>query len=395
MTDKYSPKSFLRTTSPEMLAAYFRQAGLLPDFNFVNSAARKRTDALHDAICALSDEIRQRVQQDFQDILWLSNKAGGGLKSIIHEATFQGVDLSELDKILELRDKIMWVFLHHSAIFNSCLRLAKRHLYSQTNWRQIDIPTARLVAAPDRLIQLSNQLKRYFTTVHGKGTACQIEFMERGNLHYFFAYLDDYCRREQEYDNTQQLKAVLRRPAFEVVMVFDTATNRLDLFVEGGRPVAQIMQQEFSKTMLSVELPERRQDKKIYDLNPLRNRSFEFTYGPESGITSVRVNYLRFTSPDGAAKVIIENADGTAKGIYDVMDQVLERGGIYSWRVTKANITVTFAETDGRQDSIITFNISHPSTCTLSQEGRFGIIRQMLKDSGIDVTQYEANRLSA
>ena len=64
------------------------------------------------------------------------------------------------------------------------------------------------------------------------------------------------------------------------------------------------------------------------------------------------------------------------------------------WSVTQAKIAVTFTRTTGSRARIRNFKISYPNWCALRHDGRDGIIRTMLADSGIELITPEAEPAS-
>ena len=86
-------------------------------------------------------------------------------------------------------------------------------------------------------------------------------------------------------------------PAFEVIYVYSQEDGSLDLNYRGTNKAVEPLQAMFAEAILKLpELPPDPDDERIYDLNSLRERGFQFIYPVESGIHSVAVKKLRLSS---------------------------------------------------------------------------------------------------
>jgi hypothetical protein len=82
------------------------------------------------------------------------------------------------------------------------------------------------------------------------------------------------------------------------------------------------LQAIFADTILKSELGPDEKDERVYDLNPVRSRQFQFVYGPESGIIDVAVKKLRLTVYGKMKKRIVLEADPTYNkhAVFDLLD---------------------------------------------------------------------------
>ena len=118
----------------------------------------------------------------------------------------------------------------------------------------------------------------------------------------------------------------------------------------------------------------------------MRARQFQFAYGPESGIADVAVNKLRLKVFGKKERILLE-ADPThnKQAVFDLLDKVAKGIPLYQVAVTQVGIMVTFAHNPAsRKPGTRAFEISWPNSCSLKHDGRDGIIRKMLADSGIE-----------
>jgi hypothetical protein len=86
-------------------------------------------------------------------------------------------------------------------------------------------------------------------------------------------------------------------PAFEVIYVYSQKEGSLDLNFRGSYKGIEPLQEMFATAILKLpELPSDPKDERVYDLNPLRQKGFDFVYDAGSGIQDVAVKKLRLSS---------------------------------------------------------------------------------------------------
>lgn len=176
-------------------------------------------------------------------------------------------------------------------------------------------------------------------------------------------------------------------PAFEIVFVYNKDDGWLDTYFKGLGDTLGELQGIFSESILG-EVTGEESGSKVYELNGLKKREFQFIYPVESGITDVLVKKLRLTVRGGPRRRIILEADpsGNRHEVYELMEKTLSDRGISvnDTDVTQAGLVFTFANDGRRRNPTRTFDVSYPNSCPLKHDGRDLIIRQCLKDSGID-----------
>jgi hypothetical protein len=143
----------------------------------------------------------------------------------------------------------------------------------------------------------------------------------------------------------------------------------------------------FATAILGLpELPPDPSDNSVYDLIPLRERSFQFVYDPASGILGVAVKKLRFSSMAVKGDRITLEADATARrdAIYDLMDEVGKSVRLRTYNVTQVELAATVAVDTKKPPKSVTVRITHPNSCSLKYDDVDLRLRQMLVDSGIE-----------
>ena len=175
-----------------------------------------------------------------------------------------------------------------------------------------------------------------------------------------------------------------RHPAFEIIFVYCQSEGSLDIYAPGNTKSVPELQQIFASAILKFDdLDELATDDRVYALDGLAGRHFVFKYPNDSGIESVAVRSLRLSLKSGKKRRVTVEAETKQdpKAVYDLMDKL----NLPPYHVTQAQIAVTFACTPRTRARVRNFKISYPNWCALRHDGRDGIIRKMLGDSGIEL----------
>ena len=189
------------------------------------------------------------------------------------------------------------------------------------------------------LEQLATLIRAYFHHTEGRGNNCVVEAFRRNELDYFFAYPEDYSQQQIEWVNG----AFDRRPhnpAFEVIFVYSQQEGSLDVNFRGPYRAVEPLQEMFATAILKLRLPPDPTDQRVYDLNPLRQREFEFVYDVGSGIEEVAVRKLRLSSRVRRGDRITVEADASTHpdAVYDLLEKVGESTPLHRYSVTQVEL---------------------------------------------------------
>jgi hypothetical protein len=155
----------------------------------------------------------------------------------------------------------------------------------------------------------------------------------------------------------------------------------------GANKAIEPLQGMFATAILNLpELPPDPGDTCIYDLNPLRERGFQFIYDPASGIQSVVVKKLRLSSKVVRGDRITLEADAAARpeAIYDLLDEVSKSVRLRTYNVTQVELAALVATKPDEKPKSETFRITYPNSCSLKYDDMDLKLREMLADSGIE-----------
>lgn len=376
----YSLKGFLRTVPNLMFAEYFTRKGLLDGFDFQIITERK-IEPLFDAIQDIEDEKRVEIDTDFQDIFALGYE--GGVKLLLDEANYKQIDLlDDFEKLKGSKEKAFFCFLNYKEIFDAALLFSCRDNL-QGSWRKLKgLPALQNLDFTDCKDNFENAVGNYFRS-EGRGRNCIVDYTRRENLHYFFAYPENYSKADLHYVHGK-LKRKNENPVFQVVFIYNTMQGFLDIYHEGSIDTVKRLRSIFAKENLGIEqlIPPQ---KEAYQIEQLKHNNFKFSYLPEWGINQITIKSITFSkNVRGYNRGFKIKCGDYPQAIYEELD-IHAPYNPYDQRPARNIITVDVAEitvefqqnTKSKKRNKRTFYISKDS-CNLKYEGRDLIIRNML-----------------
>jgi hypothetical protein len=384
MAQEYQPRRFFRNAPNRLLQRYFAAHNVLSEVDF-GALTETQVEPIYEAWLKLSDDARKEMEQDFQDIDELATE--GGSKAILDEARWHGEDLAEqFASLMGFHEHAFWTFLERPKYWQGALAFHHADMVPFSYWRKRkNVPRKPASVDAFSVRQLEQNLSNYFHKMQGRGENCKVDCYNRNDLNYFFAYPEDYAQASVEWVG-KEFKRRPHHPAFEIIFVYSQSDGTLDIYLTGDRKPVPDLQAIFADTILKAELGPDEKDERVYDLNPVRSRQFQFVYGPESGIVEVVVKKLRLTVYGKKERILLE-ADPTYNkhAIFDLLDKVAKGIPLTQMAVTQVGIKVTFVQNPtSRKASTRSFDINWPNSCSLKHDGRDLIIRKLLADSGIE-----------
>lgn len=396
MSRHYSTNDFLRRVPAKLLARFFKERGLLPEFDF-SKIKDAKTDTLFAALRELPDEQRKPIDAVFSDIFEMSNERG--FKAILSEAPYQFKDAPEkipafVDELSALSNhdaRAMVTYLDYPAFWKAATRF--HHADSLTSyWRKRkNLPHKCAAVDPASLTRLEEAIGGYFHYKEGRGKHCAVEPYRRGELDYYFAFPEDYSQQQPEWVDGI-FKPRPHTPAFEVIFIYSQKDGSLDINYKGSYKVIEPMQTMFAGIILGLdELPPDPKDERVYELAPLMQKNFGFRPEPGSGIESVVVKKLRLSSRVKKGERITLEADTSQdpKAVYALLDKLGKSMPLHLYNVTQVEMSATVVVGDQAPKNVA-IRITHPNTCSLKYDELDHRLRDMLADSGIELKEPEA-----
>jgi hypothetical protein len=390
MAGQYSTRNFLRQMPNALLARYFNERGLFGDMDFATMKEGK-PDKLFQAWLALPGNQRNKMDAEFRDIFEMSCEKG--FQAIIDEAKWQLQEdpdavktfIEKLSALSNHYERAMITFLDHINFWRGATRFY--HADSLPYWRKRkNMPQKRAAVDQASLQQLADLIRNYFHHTEGRGNNCVVEPFRRGELDYYFAYPEDYSQQSIEWVNGEFGRRS-HNPAFEVIYVYSQKEGSFDLNFRGSYRAIEPLQGMFAMAILKIDqLPPDPKDERIYDLAPLLQRNFDFTYDVGCGIEEVTVKKLRLSSlvKKGDRITLEADASRNSDAIYDLLDQIGSAVPLNMYNLTQVELSASVVVDANKPAKRIAIRITHPNSCSLKYDEVGLKLRDMLEASGIE-----------
>jgi hypothetical protein len=386
----YLTRDFFRQMPNRLMARYFAASGVLSELDFA-VMKEAQPEVVFAAWLELPEGQRNKMDADLREIHALSCEKGWC--AIRDEASWQLRDTP--DKLAEFIEKMsaldghseraMVTFLDHPDFWNGATMFY--HADTLPWWRKRKgLPNAPASVHDDGRRALAESISSYFHRAEGRGRNCVVEALRRGERDYFFAYPEDYSQQSIEWVGGKFDRRP-HNPAFEVVYVYSQKEGTLDLNCRGSNKAVEPLQEMFATTILGLSsLPPAPKDERVYDLNQLRERSFQFNYDPASGIQNVAVKKLRLSSRivKGDRITLEANANAKKEAIYDLLDKVGQSVPLRLYNVTQVELAAKVTVDAKKPAKSLAVSITYPNSCSLKYDDVDLKLRRMLVDSGLE-----------
>lgn len=381
----YSLSTFLRQTPRPLLREYLDRLGLLADLD-LDALRRTQTEPIIEAIEALSDAQRARVDADFRDVFALADRVGTQI--LVEQVEALGLPLAdELGAMENHYHRAMWLFLNpdHAGIdlFQQCLALAGMRGLSFTKARRRkNLPRVVPRFDADTLAEMAAGLRRVYRK-QGRGRYCTVEHYFRPNpdRHCFFAYPEDYSTSELQYDQGELARRT-RRSVFNVVYVFRPDEGILEISAPGNRKEIAMVQEVFCRTALGLDGIPPDSDGACWRLNGLKRLDFSFPTEPADGIASVELVSLRLHPMDTPRRrVTVEQDLASGEPLHDWLNRVVDSTQVplHMLDVDQARIRVVWDAQDGKRPPTATFTLGMPDSLSLKDDPKHLTLKRYLK----------------
>jgi hypothetical protein len=393
MARHYSIKSFFRDMPAALLARYFHKQGRFQSFDF-SPAEKGELDALVAAWLELQEDERKRMEGEFQDIFALCRDAA--IPAMVDEAKWHmqakpGAHAAFVEMFSALPNnhaRAMTLFLDYPECWRNAARLY--HADTLPWWRKRKGFPRMPSAKDDASVQaLSDLLRAYFLEKQSRAKHALIEQVRRGDLDYYFCYLEDYSRQSPEWDGPV-FRPRPHNPAFEIVYIWSEAEGTLDLNHRGDYQSAQPLQAMFAQAILKLpQLPPKPKDERIYDLEKFSRSGFECRYDAGSGIEDVTVRMVRLSSRvNKGERITVEaNPEGNPDAIYELLTKMSLP--LHLYYVTQVELTASVVVRAGEKPKRVPIRLTWPNSCSLKRDALGDKLRAMLAASGIEPKELE------
>lgn len=217
MAAHYAPMNFLRAMPNPLLARYFEQRGIDLKIDVASLKPRK-VEPIATALEGLDRGVADPIETEFQQIHEMACE--GGAKALHQELSEIGKGLPEAPdrQRISLLSIAMTVLLEEPDVFWTAM-LFRPFFDEGRYWRKVNDLAFEMPSRPEAACgKLTECLIAYYRGREGRGRNCAVEYLRRGDQHFFFAFPEDYPQAQQE-RASDRLETRTVRPAFDLVFV--------------------------------------------------------------------------------------------------------------------------------------------------------------------------------
>jgi len=140
-------------------------------------------------------------------------------------------------------------------------------------------------------------------------------------------------------------------------------------------------------------MPPDPKDERIYNLAPLMNKNFEFTFELGNGIQRVAVKKLRLSSrvKRGDRVTLEADASDNPNAVYDLLDQGRKSLPLSLYNATQVELTAVVVVDPDKPPKRVPIRITYPNSCSLKYDEIGLKLREMLEASGIEPKEPESS----
>jgi len=359
MARNFRLKAFLREVNVQLLQEFLKAEGvedLLPD----PKKDQDEVDVWTDFIYSRDGQKIADVEMALRDVNEMATD--GGTLNLIDVAADQDVDLKQDNKVIENEScRALYCFIHHRDIFENAFVFQQvNELKGKTE--RTGLKKCSAVDVITRKDVLAKELKMYFFSKELRGQNCQVDaYNDHGKRVCFIAYPEDYPKTDIFYDNGR-LRRMGRKSTFQIIYIYDCEHGRLEMNARGGAKKKVELMTIFNKEVLQDDRPVSDRQK-VYNLEKLLRKDFEFATKPEDDVEYVNLQELTLMHKYNKDRVTIRLKD--ASGLDDMRDALKDyHVAADQFYVSQAKIQIKFPQV-GRQKGSVTFHLSWPDRCDL------------------------------
>ncbi len=386
----FSLRDFLRNIPDDLLRQFCHHEKVLLEFDFDELPKLDRIEVLVAEFNALLEEKQQEIERIFLDVQDLAHEAG--IKTLIEEGKFHERDLAtELISLDGFQAKLLYVYLTHEKIFEVAALLNHADSFGKRSWKVRNglpkLTTPRVDETAMREFEAA--LKEFYESRESRGRRCRVDPYLRGDVHYFFAFPEDYASSASAFNPQNELERKTFKPTFEIIFRYEPANGVLKLYAVGKPDAIEKLQQIFFKVILQSHLPEKPPKSHPFELDQILVRNFELPIDAKDQIDHVLIRKMRLSlKEDNTQRIILEIApEGEMDDMRKLYLDYLNHAKIaqQSKHVTQAEFEFEFLVKGKRKPKKIVFQVTYPDTENLGgvPETYRATVERYLKKWGI------------
>lgn len=385
----FERKDFLKKTSNKLLARYFQEKHNIFQELKIDSLKPKKIDVIDNQINDLDSSILKKIESDFQLIFEICNKEGK--QTILDHAKAKDIDIPSEFKTYN--DISLWAFLDKKEeIFDFAICI-----YSVNSSKSVGLSlsknTGNICLGEEEKARLRDMMIGFFTSKNrDKGRNCKIVYETQEGWHKICVRLQDEPKHSDEWVEND-IKTFERDFVFDVIFYYDSVQNKVYTYSEEHKNTKKHLQGLFVEACFSKKLTKEELNQWEYNLEPLKDRNFEFKTSGIDDLSIVKIDVLGLefeASADSAVKKMGLYVHNSKNALYDAIERGFsyynkeETGKTYIGDITIKSATIKVHIDIGKETlKSKTIKITVPNTCYLDKYGIDLKLHDVLMNSGI------------
>ena len=386
MTSSLDIKHFFRKAPREWLQRYFKQHGVLTDFDWL-AVNPRNIGPLYLAWSKLDESMRAKTGEDFYNLSIVGTKKGK--VAILDEAQFHplpevvGKNLGELESPLACA---FWAFLERPHMWNGSFLFSVADLKGPRYWHtRINIPKLGRQPSKTDGDALGKAVAEVFMQHEARGHHCHVQQYRRRDLEYYYAHTADHRSMSLEFDDVGTWIARPHKPSFEVIFVHDDANQTLRIWHQGRADRIRQLQVAFAKAVLGADIPaESPRDWRVYDLDAFRDPDFVAKLASSPGVVDVEVRKMavRVLGKQLLTIRISLGRHTPAHALYHRLERAISDLRPTTTEISSIGLRVSLDDVDGRKSRNVTLSL--PNSSTLGDDAFDVKVREVLAEHDIE-----------
>lgn len=338
MNRRFSPCSLMSALDNHLLTRLFALFGADVEMLELDHMKKSEYDDFYRLLELMPQDQSDRLRVVLESIGNLANKRGMAILGDVGRTHFAEGWRTMFTSDETVATKALRAWLDYREIFHQASALMKIEQETWSIYRD-DLSLPRdFFPDSEAVEQVRREVRFYLRSLDGRGKACSVRTIRKGDWFYTLVFPDDYAENLRQHDDQGALIETVIRKTFTIIFGCNPATGKICLKTEGGakfqKDVLGIIFQAFFGTLPP---PEPHHE---YDLNVLLEPGFRFTVDSEDCV-EVRAKSVTVVWIDNVRHVVdIPPGVTPRQASLERYDPILLNGSIPS--VIAAKLTFVF-----------------------------------------------------
>lgn len=272
-----------------------------------------------------------------------------GMTAIAEAAKLQGIaELPlQMPQEMSVHGRAMWTRLRHPKVFETALVL---HEIDHLSWwrKRNDLPSTAPNTSPEAIEALEHAISSLLKD-QGRGRLCTVETYTRDNVHYFFAYPDDYSETANQHDDNGDLVPIVINKTMQVVFACHSKEGSMETYAKLPKRMKEDLEGCFTGCILNWKLGEHVPGK-TFEMNQLKDPHFQLAIDPQDRVAAEVVKMRLAHKTNGRKLDVAIDRTVPGESIHKAIEQTIrtEASPLSQWNVIAVAIHFEFLPKAGR-----------------------------------------------